>query len=203
MLELNKIYNMDCLDGMKQIESNSIDMILCDLPYGTTQCRWDTVIPLDKLWIQYNRITKEKSAIVLTTSQPFTSKLVISNINNFKCEWIWYKNKGGNIFNCDLEPMKQHESILVFGNGKIVFNPIKEKRAESGDARQKSPIKKGVIKDDSLYGKTNKFREMIPKMRYPKSIQKFKVERGLKIDSSHDNGSCWNFFLFKLKSETK
>jgi site-specific DNA-methyltransferase (adenine-specific) len=81
----------DCLELMQNIESNSIDMILCDLPYGTTICKWDTIIPFDLLWQQYNRIIKPNGAIVLTASQPFTSVLVTSNIKHFRHEWIWKK----------------------------------------------------------------------------------------------------------------
>lgn len=95
-MELNKIYNEDCLEGMKKIPDKSVDMILCDLPYGTTACKWDTIIDLDKLWKQYERIIKDNGAIVLTASQPFTSKLVMSNPNLFKYEWIWEKEQGVN-----------------------------------------------------------------------------------------------------------
>ena len=90
-MELNKIYNEDCLIGMKEIPDKSIDMILCDLPYGTTRNKWDTVIPLNWLWDEYNRVIKDNGAIVLTASQPFTTKLINSNIKNFKYTWVWEK----------------------------------------------------------------------------------------------------------------
>ena len=89
MIELNKIYNEDCLEGMKRIPDGSVDMILCDLPYGTTNNAWDEVIPFEALWEQYERVVKDNGAIVLTASQPFTSKLVISKLEWFKHEWIW------------------------------------------------------------------------------------------------------------------
>jgi len=104
MLELNKIYNMDCLEGMKQLDDNSIDMILCDLPYGTTACGWDTIINFEKLWNQYERIIKNKCAIVLTASQPFTSKLIMSNIKLFKHSWIWEKQKASNFMCMKYQP---------------------------------------------------------------------------------------------------
>jgi len=88
MIELNKIYNEDCLEGMKRIPDKSVDMILCDLPYGTTACKWDTIIPFEPLWEQYERIIKDNGAIVLTASQPFTSNLIMSNPNLFKYEII-------------------------------------------------------------------------------------------------------------------
>ncbi|MCK4968659.1 MAG: site-specific DNA-methyltransferase, partial [Candidatus Aenigmarchaeota archaeon] len=90
-MELNKIYNGDCLKLMSNIKDKSIDMILCDLPYGTTACKWDTIIPFNKLWEQYERIIKDNGAIVLTASQPFTSALIMSNIKMFKYCWIWNK----------------------------------------------------------------------------------------------------------------
>ena len=91
ILEINKIYNEDCIIGMKEIEDKSIDMILCDLPYGTTSCKWDIIIPFESLWKQYERIIKDNGAIVLTASQPFTSELIHSNINLFRYEIIWEK----------------------------------------------------------------------------------------------------------------
>ena len=113
----------DCLELMKDIPNGSIDMILCDLPYGTTACKWDTIIPFDKLWEQYERIIKPNGAIVLTASQPFTSVLTCSNLKWFKYEWIWKKHKGTNIYGVKREPLKIHESCLVFSNGKYTYNP--------------------------------------------------------------------------------
>jgi len=110
------IYNGDCLEVMKEIDDKSIDMILCDLPYGTTACKWDTIIPFEPLWTQYKRIIKDNGAIVLTASQPFTSQLVMSNLNMFKYEWIWGKSIGANPLLCKKQPMKYHENILIFYN---------------------------------------------------------------------------------------
>src|SRR6056297_1651478 len=103
----------DCLELMKNIEDKSIDMILCDLPYGTTACKWDTIIPFDKLWGQYERIIKDNGAIVLTAQQPFTSVLVISNIKLFKYEWIFIKSGRGGLY-ANKMPIKNTESILIF-----------------------------------------------------------------------------------------
>lgn len=128
MLEINKIYNEDCLEGMKKIDDKSIDMILCDLPYGTTACKWDSVIPFDKLWEQYNRIIKDNGAICLFGSQPFTSKLINSNIEMFKYCWVWNKKKAGNIFLAKYQPMKIHEDIVVFSKKTHKYNPIKVPR---------------------------------------------------------------------------
>lgn len=109
----------DCLELMNDIPSGSIDMILCDLPYGTTACKWDTIIPFYKLWEQYERIIKPNGAIVLTASQPFTSALVMSNINIFKYQWIWVKTKKTGFTNGKNRPLSQHEDVLVFSKGNV------------------------------------------------------------------------------------
>jgi len=104
----------DCLELMQQLPDKSIDMILCDLPYGTTACRWDSILPFGKLWESYLRIIKNKAAIALTSSQPFTAALLMSNPAMFKCEWIWQKNRGSNFAATKFMPMKEHESIFDF-----------------------------------------------------------------------------------------
>jgi len=124
LLEINKIYNMDCLEGMKYIDDKSIDMILCDLPYGTTACKWDSVIPFKPLWQQYERIIKDSGAIVLFGSEPFSSNLRMSNLKMFKYDWIWNKKKGGNPLLSKIQPIKTYEIISVFGKGKVNYYPI-------------------------------------------------------------------------------
>lgn len=134
MIELNKVYNEDCLTGMQRIPDKSIDMILCDLPYGTTACKWDVVIPFEPLWEQYERVIKDNGAIVLTASQPFTSALVMSNINLFRYELIYEKTKSSLFQNVNKMPMKNHENILLFYKKLPNYNPqktfvgIKDKR---------------------------------------------------------------------------
>jgi site-specific DNA-methyltransferase (adenine-specific) len=117
MLEINKVYNQDCLVGMKLIDDKSVDMILCDLPYGTTICKWDSIISFEFLWKHYERIIKDDGAIVLTASQPFTTKLINSNIKLFKYCWVWNKVAKGDIMNAKNKPLKQHEDICVFSKG--------------------------------------------------------------------------------------
>ena len=112
----------DCLDVMRHIPDKSVDMILCDLPYGTTACKWDVVIPFEPLWEQYKRLIKNNGAIVLTASQPFTSALVMSNPGMFKYEWIWDKVQPTGALTVKKMPMKQHENILVFYNQQPTYN---------------------------------------------------------------------------------
>ena len=123
---MNKLYKGDCLEVMKNIPDKSIDMILCDLPYGTTACKWDNVINFDKLWEQYHRIIKDNGVIILFGSQPFTSQLILSNIKMFREELIWLKNKSGSGLQAKQKHIKVHEEILVFSkNGKYTYNPQK------------------------------------------------------------------------------
>lgn len=118
-----KLYKGDCLEIMKGIPDNSIDLILCDLPYGTTDCKWDVIISFEKLWEQYNRITKQNAAVVLFSAQPFTTKLIQSNLKDFKYCWYWKKNNvTGGIF-CKYQPMRCIEDICVFYNKMPTYNP--------------------------------------------------------------------------------
>jgi len=167
---------------MKKLDDNSIDLILCDLPYGTTRCSWDTIIPLDKLWKQYRRIIKPESAVVLTSSQPFTSVLINSNIDMFKYEWIWIKSgkNTGNFYNVTFMPLKWHEEILVFYNNKPTYNPQPEPRMPQTLERIKSKVQTGNIRDNAVWGQTNKKYKMYSgRNGFPRSFQYFKVERGL------------------------
>lgn len=150
---INTIINGDCLDVMSSIPDESIDMILCDLPYGVSKCKWDIIIPFDKLWKQYERIIKKDKAIVLTATQPFTSMLVMSNLNLFKYSWIYQKSKATNFLNAKINPMKYHEDVLVFGIGKVNYFPqmiqgnpyVKTHRNEKNGVYNKSTRKNGDI----------------------------------------------------------
>lgn len=134
-LELNRIYQRDCIEGMRMLPDKSIDMILCDLPYGTTACKWDNIIPFEPLWEQYNRVIKDNGAIVLTASQPFTSALIMSNPKMFRHCWVWNKRYPANFPQAKRQPMKIHEDIVVFSKKAANYFPKMEKRGK--------PIKKG------------------------------------------------------------
>ncbi len=154
----------NCLELMNDIPDGSVDMILCDLPYGTTACKWDTVIPFEPLWAHYKRVIKPNGAIVLFGSQPFTSALVMSNIKMFKYCWVWNKKKAGNIFLAKHQPMKEHEDICIFSKVKHVYNPIMTDRDE---------IKRSKNYGTGLtMGGNGKKEEKIYQytQRYPKSI---------------------------------
>ena len=198
MIELNKIYDEDCLEGMKRIPNESVDMILCDLPYGTTIAKWDEIINFNSLWEQYKRIIKDGGAIVLTASQPFTSKLIMSNLNWFKHEWIWKKNAGSNFGSVKYQPFKEHESVVVFSNKSVNYYPIMEERAESGKSRVKTPVKYNTKTE--LVGSTlhNEITSNRPDLRYPSSVQLFNRERGL-----HPTQKPVALFEYLIKTYTK
>ena len=122
-MEINKIYNEDCLEGMKRIADGSIDMILCDLPYKITRLKWDIMIPFEPLWEQYKRVIKPNGAIVLTASQPFTSALVMSNPKMFKYCWYWNKQAVTGFANAKKQPLRCIEDILIFYTKPPVYNP--------------------------------------------------------------------------------
>ena len=148
MIELDKIYNEDCLEGMKRIPDESVDCVICDLPYGTTRNKWDSMIPLDKIWEQYKRITKRNAAICLFGQQPFTSILVMSNLPMFKYEWIWEKEQGTGIYNANYAPLKIHESVLVFSQSAACF--VKNKANAMIYHPQKTAGKPYVIKQGGV-----------------------------------------------------
>ncbi len=169
-MEVNVVYNEDCFETFKRIDDKSIDMVMCDLPYGTTACKWDTIIPFEPLWREYKRIIKEHGAIVLTASQPFTSALVMSNIKMFKYELIWDK-KFGIPAHAKIRPMKTHENILIFAEGKPQYFPQMIKRDK--------PIKSGGNNCNSItsplsriegWKKTYDTKFPISILNYPRNI---------------------------------
>ena len=186
-MELNVVYNEDCLEGMNRIEDKSIDMILCDLPYGTTACKWDTIIPFEPLWKQYKRIIKDKGVIVLTASQPFTSLLVTSNLKMFKYEWIWEKEQGVNFLLSKKVPLKVHENILVFGGNNYFPQMEKGKPYLSGKGNS-GDVTKNVIKIQTKNEGT----------RYPRSVIKINREVGL-----HPTQKPVELFEYLIKTYTK
>jgi site-specific DNA-methyltransferase (adenine-specific) len=168
---MNAIYHADCFEIFPKIESQSVQLILCDLPYNTTQCSWDCILPLDKLWQEYERIIKPNGAIVLTAAQPFTSELVMSNKKLFKYEWIWRKTKAQHFAQAPYRPMTNHESVLVFSfggtaknaNNRMKYNPqgivkcnitCKGKKATHSEHRSRLTDQDDYVQEYTNYPKT-------------------------------------------------
>lgn len=173
-----QLYQGDCLEVMKRIPDKSVDMILCDLPYGSTQCKWDNVIPFDELWTNYNRVIKENGAIVLFGSEPFSSYLRISNIKAYKYDWVWRKPRGTGHLNAKKQPLRDVENISVFYNKQCLYNPQYAKGTPYAPKCGKTakPNKAGVygkFMNGIEYGNYN------DGIRYPKQILEYgTVERG-------------------------
>jgi len=163
------LYNDDCFNIFPKLLNNSVDMILCDLPFGMTNAVWDVSVNLKKLWEQYGRIIKDNGAIVLHASQPFTSELVCSKREWFRCEWIWDKKNPTNFANAKNHPMKTHESILVFGKGKTVYFPI----MEQGDKNHSRGKRFNSGKSDLFHADPKYTVDNFSGIKYPKSIVYF------------------------------
>ena len=163
------LIHADCLEAMKHIADGSVSAIIADLPYGTTACTWDTVIPFEPLWEAYKRVIKPGGAIVLTASQPFASALVMSNPKMFKYEWSWDKKSSTCFVHAKHRPLGSHEDILVFGIGRTTYNP---------QMTQGKPYYRGLVNNDSLEScPTKKGKSVIGQskdgLRYPKTTIQF------------------------------
>src|SRR5574344_1926950 len=166
MIDKNSVHLGDCLELMKDIADKSIDMILCDLPYGTTACKWDVIIPFEPLWEQYERIIKDNGAIVLFGSEPFSSYLRMSNIKDYKYDWIWNKKLAGNGILAKHQPLKIHEIVSVFSRGTHNYFPIKT----TGKLRKK--MFNGKIQTETL-NSVSFCTETFNDQYYPNSIIEF------------------------------
>ena len=167
MNERIQLFKGDCLEKFKNIPDKTVDMVLCDLPYGTTACKWDTIIPFEPLWAEYKRIIKDRGAIVLFGSEPFSSKLRISNIKGYKYDWIWDKKSVSNPQLAKRQPLKNFETISVFGTGKlgIVYYPqglIKIENPKARGSKVSNTEKLGHIKRRTDYVQTH--------TNYPKAL---------------------------------
>ena len=174
-MKINEIYLGDCLELIpKHVEDKSIDMIFCDLPYGTTQNKWDSVIPLDKLWKEYNRVIKDNGAIVLFAQTPFDKVLGASNLKMLKYEWVWEKTQATGHLNAKKMPMKAHENILVFYKKLPTYNPQKT----TGHKPMNSGVRRSSLKNEN-YNEINKVD--LPfggdTDRYPRTVLEFKSDK--------------------------
>ncbi len=169
-----QLYHGDCIDVMPTLTKHSVDLVLADPPYGTTACKWDSIIPFEPMWSAISHVAKINAAIVMTASQPFTSALIMSNIRQFKYEWVWHKNRATGFLQAKYMPMKKHENICVFvGQGKPTYNPqdtVGHAPTNSAKGYGHSPTF-GKSKQRNYQGGDT--------TRRPTSVQHFKSERGL------------------------
>lgn len=160
------LYLGDCLQVMPEVASTSIDAVICDLPYGTTACKWDSVIPFDPLWAQYKRVLRKAGVVVLTASQPFTSALVMSNINWFRYDWVWEKDNAKGFLNANKAPLRAHESVLVFYESLGTYNP---QMIETEVASHKGSVR-FVDSETEVYGLFKEYQRGGKTQRYPRSV---------------------------------
>ena len=184
----------DCLELMKDIPNGSIDMILCDLPYGITQSKWDVIIPFDKLWEQYSRIIKPNGAVVLFGNEPFSSALRFSNMQNWKYDWIWDKKNKTGILNCKKRPLKQFENIMVFYNEQCIYNP----QMTTGRFRNKKITTKKVF---DAYGDLNNEVDNYNDKYYPSNILEFSNAGNMK-GKLHPTQKPIELFEYLIKTYT-
>lgn len=195
---INSIINGDCLNVMNDIDDDSIDMILCDLPYGvTSQNKWDVIIPFDPLWKCYKRIAKKNAAIVLTASQPFASQLIVSNPKMFRYDLIWQKNKKTGFLNAKKMPLRSHEHILVFYKSLPIYNPQKTKGHRPVNSYTKN------TSDGTNYGETKIGLQGGGQTdRYPHSIIDFPVVNNDSKDKFHPTQKPVDLFKYLIKTYT-
>ncbi len=177
LMAIYHLYHGDCLKILPKIPDSSVDLIFCDLPYGTTDCAWDVIIPMEKLWPEYERISKKKTPIILTGSQPFTNYLINSNPKNFRYELVWYKTKASGFLNAKTRPNKSHENILVFYKKQPVYNPIKYEIDERYRRKGKTLGNGNQSTVFSIRGeKSENYQYLDDGSRYPDSVLCFPSE---------------------------
>ena len=172
MIEIDKIYNEDCLIGMQKIDDKSIDCIICDLPYGTTKCSWDIIIPFDKLWEQYNRIIKDNGAIILFGQEPFSSLLRVSNLKDYRYDIYWQKERLTNIMQVKRRVGKDIETISIFYKNQCTYNPQMVKYDGPKRGNKVKNGKLGKLVDDNNDKKVFEYNDT--GFRYPTQVWKFK-----------------------------
>lgn len=192
-----KLYNGDCLEIMNKLENSSVDLILCDLPYGTTSCKWDTIIPFAPLWDQYNRVIKENGAIVLFSAQPFTTKLINSNLKNYKYSWYWIKNTVTGFTFAKHQPMRKVEDINVFYKRKPLYVPQGLIELEKPKVKKR---KSKISNDDTIYKDKTLLNEHIIKYtNYPNNVLFFNKES----KSLHPTQKPIDLLQYLIKTYTK
>lgn len=187
VLEINKVHCGDCLELMKQIPDKSVDMILCDLPYQKTGCDWDVIIPFDKLWKQYDRIKKDKCPVVLFGTESFSSLMRVSNLKEFKYDWIWHKKQCGNLFLAKRQPLKTFETISVFYKHNYYPQMTKGKMR-----------KKGGGNHNKIFGNTD---ASYNDLYYPVAILEF-ANCSKKSDKLHPTQKPVALFEYLIKTYT-
>ncbi|WP_438361951.1 DNA-methyltransferase [Niallia circulans] len=195
-MKLNEIYQIDCFDGMSMLPEKSIDMILCDLPYGTTHNKWDSVLDLKILWQHYNRIIKDNGAIILTAQTPFDKVLGTSNLKMLRYEWIWEKTSATGYLNAKKMPMKAHENVLVFYKKLPTYNPQKT----TGHVRKISKAEHKRNSKVTTNYNSHGLRTYDSTERYPRSVIVFPTDK--QKEALHPTQKPLDLFEYLIKTYT-
>jgi site-specific DNA-methyltransferase (adenine-specific) len=188
----------DCLERMKEIDSGSVDAIICDPPYNTTSCSWDLQIPFEAMWFELKRIIKPNRAIVLFGSQPFTSILITSNLKMFKYEWIWEKSKSGSAFTAKYRPVNKHENILVFGKGTLLYKPV---LTEGTPYSRNHDVSECDVNNHGIGFNRKVVKTENNGFRYPITVQKFQ-QKWRRQDQIHPTQKPVELMEYLIKTYT-
>lgn len=188
----------DCLELMKEIPDNSVDLVLTDPPYGTTACKWDSVIPLEPMWEELKRVTKPNSAIVLFGQEPFSSHLRLSNLDWFKYDWIWEKSKCGSAFTSKYRPQSKHEIISIFGKGRVNYYPQME---EGEPYKRTRKVNNGDKPNNHKLGVTSESETVNTGYRYPSTVQFFQ-QKWRRQDQLHPTQKPVSLMEYLIKTYT-
>jgi len=172
------LYHANCFDVLPQIPAESVDLVLADPPYGITQCRWDSVLDLERLWPELWRVTKPRAAVVMTAAQPFSSVLVQSQIKRYRHEWIWSKNRGSNIGGVRYGPMREHEEVIVFGRKAVTYKPIKEARRGDGPTCIGRAQNRRRVTSEVMKLRRKDKDPPLERLRHPSTVQRFVCQVG-------------------------
>lgn len=189
----------DCLERMKEIPNGSVDCIICDLPYGTTKCSWDVIIPFEQLWLEYKRVGKKGCSFILFGTEPFSSILRMSNLKNFKYDWIWHKSKCGSAFTSKYRPQQKHETISVFGEGKIEYYP---QMLEGEPYYRKRKAHTEDQPNNHKLGVTSESETVNTGFRYPGTVQFFQ-QKWRRQDQIHPTQKPVELLEYLVKTFTK
>jgi len=184
---MNTLYHGDCLQVLPELPAGSVDAIITDLPYGTTACEWDSIIPLVPMWEQVKRVLKPSGVFVTTAAQPFTTILISSNLQWFRYDWVWKKDSGSNFFNLKYQPFREHEQVLIFSENLVTFNPQRISRSDKSLIKDKVGSERIIkrVKTKGVYEKYgSEIQDRNPMspdgMRHPGSVLNFRLEKASK-----------------------
>lgn len=203
-IELNTITQGDCLDLLPRVASGSVDMVLCDLPYGTTACSWDSIIPFDKLWLHYNRVLKPHGVVVLTATQPFTTTVISSNLKAYKYNWIWVKRGVTGFANAKRQPLRNYEDICVFYRQAGRYNPqglVRLNKQVSGGASAGGATLQGDMVGNGKGSLRSGSAYLQEFTNYPRQVLEFDRNKEARLHPTQKPVALWEYLIRTYTNE--